>query len=119
MKFRRSFLLPRGRFLTSLSSSTNRKGPKSFIGLIAVVVGALGGFTALFVGFGYITIASFLSSLKLYGLVEFPIQFYREAPIGFIRGTLEAYSNNLAFSHLDCHFFSIFLKSSLAINPPR
>ena len=99
MKNRLSFLRPPKNRLKTTSNSTEKKGPKSFIGMLAIVVGALGGFTAMFIGFGYITIASCLSSLKIYGLVEFPVQFYREAPISFIRSILEVYSENFFFSN--------------------
>ena len=82
------------------NSKKNDKKPKTFISLIAIIVGALGGFAALLLGFGYITITCFLSSVKLYGLAEFPLQFYREASVRLLSETIGFYSKkDLYLSH--------------------
>jgi len=76
------------------SEENNTKDSKEFFKLIGFVVGALGGFAALFVAFGYITLQSFLSNMKLYGLAYFPLQFYKEASVTFLRDVVEFYSYN-------------------------
>jgi len=58
---------------------------KAFMKFLAGAFGALGGIAALFVAFGYITLQSYLSNMKLYGLVSFPLQFYKEASISLLR----------------------------------
>ena len=85
--------------MNSSHKSGNSK-PGTFIGLIAIIAGALGGFTALFLGFGYITITCFLSNVKLYGLAEFPVQFYREASVRLLTETVGFYSKkDFYFNH--------------------
>lgn len=76
------------------SEENSTKDSKEFFKLIGSVVGALGGFAALFVAFGYITLQSFLSNMKLYGLAYFPFQFYKEASVTFLRDVARFYSYN-------------------------
>ena len=76
------------------SEENNTKDSKEFFKLIGSVVGALGGVAALFVAFGYITVQSFLSNMKLYGLAYFPLQFYKEASVTFLRDVARFYSDN-------------------------
>ncbi len=102
--------IPRRKLLSDPPSSSEGGGSKSFISIVAATIGALGGFAAMFIGFGYITIASFLSRLKIYGLVEFPIQFYREAPISLIRNGIEVFSDNFIHAGI---FSWIFLLISI------
>ena len=95
-----------------MSSSQNigndDKKPKTFISLIGIGAGALGGFTGLVLGFGYITITCFLTSVKLYGLVEFPLQFYREASIRLLSETIGFYSS---------HWYMILLVIGILLIP--
>jgi hypothetical protein len=88
-----SRLIPENRPLIKVPE-LKKGGPASFISLIGIIIGALGGFTAALLGFGYITIVSFISSLKLYGIVEFPVQFYREASISLLNDALKFYYEN-------------------------
>ncbi len=60
--------------------------------LVATVVGALGGFTAVFVVVGYGIVLSFSSSIGLYGLADFPLDFYKEAVIGLFTSVMAFYS---------------------------
>ena len=94
--------------------NNEEKKPKSFISLVAVMAGALGGFAALFVGFGYITITCFLSSVKLYGLAEFPLQFYREASIRFLTDIGGFFIKN-AFWH--SHWYMIIFVAFVIMIP--
>jgi len=83
---------------------------KSFFGTIAGVLAALGGITVLFLSFGYITIAFFLASMKLYGLASFPIQFYREALISLLSNIVEFfYQKDLYTKHLYMVLFTILI----------
>ena len=78
--------------LTSTKKNDSQDS-KSFLKLIGSAIGALGGFAALFVAFGYITLQSFLSNMKLYGLAYFPLQFYKEASVTFLRDIARFYSD--------------------------
>lgn len=92
------------------NKNNEEKKPKSFIGLVAAIAGALGGFAALFVGFGYITITCFLSSVKLYGLAEFPLQFYREASIRLLTDIGDFFiKKSFWHSHWYMIIFSVFV----------
>ncbi len=71
----------------------NDQDPKTFLKLVAAVAGALGGFTALFAVLGYIIVLSFISDIQLYGLADFPLQFYKEASISLLRDTVGFYSS--------------------------
>jgi hypothetical protein len=71
---------------------------KAFFKVFAGVVGTLGGFAALFIAFGYITVQSFLSNMKLYGLAYFPVQFYKEATVTFLRDVFSFYSGKPHFA---------------------
>lgn len=75
----------------------NNHDSRAFFKLIGAIVGAFGGFAALFVAFGYMTLQSFLSHMKLYGLASFPLQFFKEATVTFLRDTLDFYSNKGLF----------------------
>ena len=67
-------------------------GPSSFVTLIKAGVATFGGFAALIVAFGYIALQCYLSRMKLYGLASFPLQFFKEATVMFLRNTLDFYS---------------------------
>jgi hypothetical protein len=71
---------------------------KAFLKVFGTVVGTLGGFAALFIAFGYITLQSFLSNMKLYGLAYFPLQFYKEASVTFLRDVFRFYSEKPYFA---------------------
>lgn len=66
--------------------------PQPFVKLLVSVIGALGGFTAAFVVLGYVIVQSFISTVRLYGLVDFPIQFYKEAAISFMKDIMDFYT---------------------------
>jgi hypothetical protein len=65
---------------------------KAFFKIAGTVVGSIGGFAALFIVFGYITLQSFLSNMNLYGLAYFPLQFYKEASVTFLRDISKFYT---------------------------
>ncbi len=71
------------------------KDPKNFMKLVLSVVTAFGGIAAISAFFGYIIVLSFLSHLKLYGLADFPGQFYKEALMTFLTEMLESYGSRL------------------------
>jgi len=75
----------------------NNHDSRAFLKLIVAVVGAFGGFAALFVAFGYITLQCYLSHMKLYGLASFPLQFFKEATVTFLRDIVDFYSNRGLF----------------------
>lgn len=93
---------------SSQNIENDDKKPKTFISLIGIGAGALGGFTGLVLGFGYITITCFLTSVKLYGLAEFPLQFYREASVRFLSETIGFYSS---------HWYMILLVIGILLIP--
>jgi len=71
---------------------------KAFVKFLGGLLGALGGFAALFIAFGYITLQSYLSYMKLYGLAYFPLQFYKEASISLLRDLAIFYINHAALA---------------------
>jgi hypothetical protein len=71
----------------------DQQDPRAFLKLVATVVGALGGFTAIFAVLGYVIVLSFISDIQLYGLADFPLEFYKEASISLLRDTVEFYSS--------------------------
>lgn len=77
------------------TKKNDTKDPKKFIKLVLSIVGALGGVAAIFAFFGYLIVLSFLSHLKLYGLADFPGQFYNEALITFLTEMLESYGSKI------------------------
>jgi hypothetical protein len=69
---------------------------KAFVKFVGGLLGALGGSAALFVAFGYITLQSFLSHMRLYGLADFPLRFYKEASVNLLRDLAIFYLNHPA-----------------------
>jgi hypothetical protein len=65
---------------------------RTFFKLVATVVSALGGFTGLLIVTGYIIVLSFTSSIHVYGLADFPVEFYKEALISFLKDFIDFYS---------------------------
>lgn len=59
-------------------------GLKEFFSLFVKIVGALAGFAAIFVLLGYTIILSFIIRVQLYGLANFPQEFYKEATLKFM-----------------------------------
>ncbi|MCJ7747641.1 MAG: hypothetical protein MUP27_07850 [Desulfobacterales bacterium] len=79
------------------SRMIGNKDSKAFFKVFGTAIGTLGGFAALFIAFGYITLQSFLSNMELYGLAYFPLQFYKEASVTFLRDIFRFYSEKPIF----------------------
>lgn len=79
----------------NLSKNKDAENPKKFIKLVLLIVGALGGVAAIFAFFGYLIVLSYLFHLELYGLADFPSQFYKETLITFLTKMLEFYGKKL------------------------
>ena len=69
-------------------------GLKEFFSLFVKIVGALAGFAALFVLLGYTIILSFIIRIQLYGLANFPQEFYKEATLKFMGDIYHCYQKH-------------------------
>lgn len=64
----------------------------SFLRLVASALAGVGGVAALLMVVGFVIVKSFLGRVRLYGLVEFPVQFYKEAVISYVGDIITSYS---------------------------
>jgi len=74
------------------AGSPPQPDPKAFVKLLGAVVAAVGGITALLMLLGYIIVQSYIASMQLYGLADFPVQFYKEATISFLGDIMRFYA---------------------------
>ena len=88
------------------SQNNNKETEKSLISLVLKITGAIGGFAALFLGFGYITLTCYLLSVDLYGVIELPLRYNKEALIRLVNETINFYSNADLYIR---HWYMIFV----------
>jgi hypothetical protein len=69
-------------------------GLKDFFGVVAQIAAALAGATAIYFVIGYVIILSFINKFRLYGLANFPKEFYSEATVTFITDLFETYGRH-------------------------
>lgn len=68
-----------------------------FFKTTGTLLAGLGGVAAILMVVGYAIVNSFLSEVRLYGLVEFPLLFYKGAVIIYIGDIIRAYWENIEF----------------------
>lgn len=91
------------------SESKEFIGLKEFSSVFIKIVSALAGLAAVFVLIGHIIVLSFLSSINLYGLANFPQVIYTEAAIKFVGDMVGTYGNNYFCSIIMVCFVAIIV----------
>ncbi|MBI5326936.1 MAG: hypothetical protein HZB80_01375 [Deltaproteobacteria bacterium] len=81
--------------------------------VVGAVAGSLSGVAVLFAVIGYTIVLSFIQEMNLYGLANFPREFFMEADLQFLSGISTFFSEHLVLG--PCIFLFSFSASLLSI----
>lgn len=96
-----------------LETSQEILGIKEFLSVAVKIASTLVGLATLFVLLGFTISMSFISNIRLYGLTNFPQEFYKEAAVKFHADMIEVYAQHMIFASV---VFLIMFVSVILLN---